>query len=102
MEMKEVFNREKLEMLMQRHTAEPTDEFVLAELERCKDPLYFYNNYWSVNGKAVKPMSVEEWKEREDYINSQRYLIKPRYPTPEVPLTPEQCYKREPRRRTRE
>lgn len=84
-----VFDRDKLERLMQRHTAEPTDQFVLEELERCKDPRYFYNNYWSVDGRAVKPLSEVEWKQREDYMNEQRYLLKPRYRMPEIRITPE-------------
>lgn len=85
---KSVFDRDKLEQLVQQHTAEPTDQFILEEFERCKDPRYFYNNYWTVNGRAVKPISEEEWKQREDWINSQRYLLKPRYRS--QPLTPEE------------
>lgn len=89
----DVFDRDKLEQLMQRHTAEPTDQFILEELERCKDPRYFYNNYWSVDGRAPKPLSEVEWKQREDYMNEQRYFLKPRYRSQTIPLTPNVSFK---------
>lgn len=62
--MKPVFDREKLEKRLEelkQFGPQPTIEYYEAEMERCRDPLYFYNNYWTVNGKPVKPMTQEEW-----------------------------------------
>ena len=33
------------------------------ELERCKDPRYFYNNYWRIDGRPVEPVSEQEWND---------------------------------------
>lgn len=27
------------------------------EIERCKDPVYFYENYWLVNGEKPRPLT---------------------------------------------
>ena len=51
--------------------AEPTAKFWEEEMERCKDPRYFYNNYWSVDGKQPNPLSEEQWN---DYLNMQASL----------------------------
>lgn len=68
--MKPVFNRKKLESLIEdkKYDVQPTDKFVLEELERCKDPRYFYNNYYTINGQAVKPVSEEEWKSMQESV----------------------------------
>lgn len=36
---------------------------IFEEYERCKDERYFYNNYWTVNGQKVSPISKETWDE---------------------------------------
>lgn len=41
-----------------------TDEEKLAEMEKCKDPVYMYNNYYIVNGLKPKPIT------REAYVNT--------------------------------
>ena len=33
----------------------------LAEIEKCKDQVYFYNNYRTVNRHPVRPVTQEEW-----------------------------------------
>lgn len=72
---KYVFDREKLETLIEqrKYDVQPTEQFVVDEMERCKDPRYFFNNYWTVNGKQPDPKSVEEWEEYEDWQNKLRY-----------------------------
>lgn len=38
------------------------EEELKVEIEKCRNDLrYFYNTYWTVNGKPVKPVSEEEW-----------------------------------------
>ena len=70
---------------MERHTVEPTDEFIIAEYERCKDPVYFYNHYWMVidkDGNAVspKPITYEEYEERQNVARMQIQNLKRRRP----------------------
>lgn len=39
-----------------------TEEELKAEFLKCKDDLrYFYNTYWTINGKPVTPVIEEEW-----------------------------------------
>lgn len=38
-----------------------TEEERNAEIEKCKDPVYFYNNYFMVDGKKPNPMTREQW-----------------------------------------
>lgn len=92
---KPAFNREllekRIEELNQMHTVEPTQQFVDEEYKRCEDPRYFYNTYYTIDGKAVKPISEEEWKQRFDYITSLRSRVQQRdYPRP---YTPDECVK---------
>ncbi len=49
-----------------------TPEEWAAEVERCKDHVYFYNTYWKLpNGEPVKPITRERW----DLIEAQaKYL----------------------------
>lgn len=39
-----------------------TQKFLDEELERCMDARYSYNNYWTIDGKAVEPISEKDWK----------------------------------------
>ena len=63
------FNRQKFE------EAILTDdkECIAEEYERCKDPRYFYNTYYQVDGNPVNPMSEEQWNSylemQESYRN---------------------------------
>jgi len=59
------FDREKLEAEIKAFEADPNSEeslrWLSEEYERCKDPRYFFNAYWMVNGNPVNPKSEEEW-----------------------------------------
>jgi len=55
------------------HTAEPTKEFWLAEMERCKDPWYYYTHYWTVNGKAAQQYTKEQWDSMQNYSYSRNF-----------------------------
>lgn len=67
-----VFEREKLNARIKEFEADPNSEenkkWLAEEYERCKDPRYFFNNYWLVDGKAPEPKSEEEWN---SYMNCQ-------------------------------
>ena len=64
------FNRQKLEEAM----LTDDKEYIAEEYERCKDPRYFYNTYYQVDGKPVNPMSEEQWNSylemQESYRNN--------------------------------
>ena len=47
--------------MTQQEWEEATPDERAAEMERIKDPLYFYNNYYKVEGQKTKPLSQEEW-----------------------------------------
>jgi hypothetical protein len=53
---------------MNKEYNQASEEEREAEYERCKDPLYLYNNYWQIDGKPVTPMTREEWDARKDYF----------------------------------
>jgi len=36
-----------------------SEEEILAEIEKCKDPVYFYENYWTIYGKNP-PLTDQE------------------------------------------
>ena len=40
-----------------------TEEEKLAEMEKCKDPVYMYNNYYIVDGVKPKPIT------RDNYVD---------------------------------
>lgn len=71
-----VFDREKLNARVKEFEADPNSEenqkWLAQEYERCKDPRYFFNAYWLVDGKAPEPKSEEEWKEYEKWQNNKR------------------------------
>ena len=33
------------------------------ELEKCKDPVYFFENYWIVDGQKPSPQAVDNLRE---------------------------------------
>lgn len=69
------FNRGKLEEAM----LTDNKEFIAEEWERCKDPRYFYNTYWQVDGKPVNPISEEQWNSYlEMQENSRNNYVKKR------------------------
>lgn len=66
-----IFDREKLEKcfaeLKDEHTVEPTKQFWREEMERCEDPVYFYNNYWMAIDKdgtqiSPNPITYEQYE----------------------------------------
>lgn len=50
-----------------------SEEEQKTEFERCKDPVYIYNNYWLVNGKKPKPITKEEYDELIKSSTERRY-----------------------------
>jgi len=47
-----------------------TDEERADEYERCKNPVYFYNNYWiTANGLRPPPITQEQWNEQVNYFS---------------------------------
>jgi len=70
-----------------------TREELKEEYQKCLDnPLYWYNNYCTINGKKVEPLTQEQWDARLSEINYQRHK---RYRNSEAYMlkTPEECYK---------
>lgn len=50
-----------------------TTEEIKLEYQKCKEnPLYWYNNYCTINGKKVEPLTQEQWDTRLSEINYQR------------------------------
>jgi hypothetical protein len=66
---KYTFDRQKLQAEIKAFEANPDSEeslrWLSEEYEHCKDPRYFFNAYWMVDGKHVNPKSEEEWDEME-------------------------------------
>jgi hypothetical protein len=44
-----------------------TPKEIQEEIERCKDFVYFYNNYVTVNGEQPKPITHEEYNSIINY-----------------------------------
>ncbi len=70
-----------------------TPEEWAAEVERCKDPVYFYNTYWKLpNGESPQALTAEQW----EYINARLSEREPKYkrrnPRRTYPLTIEEAY----------
>lgn len=46
-----------------------------AQYERCKDPVYFYNTYWTLpDGTKPEPISQEYWQQLINYCENRGYL----------------------------
>lgn len=68
-----------------------TPEEWAAEVERCKDPVYFYNTYWvRPDGAKPKQITKEEWEGLMEAANKERY--KRRTPRLNYPLLPNDCF----------
>lgn len=85
-----VFDQDKLQdrlnELKSIHTVEPTAEFWDKEMERCyNDPWYYYTHYHTVNGKAPRPISKEEWEQRNENDIKKRIKHKETYQMVEKP-----------------
>lgn len=80
-----IFDLEKLEkqkeLLDSMHTVEPTTEFIIAEMEKCKDPVYVFEHYWAVNGKAPTPTQVKDFAEYMKFISHSRFHYMRKYVT---------------------
>jgi hypothetical protein len=47
-----------------------TKKDIEKEIERCKNPVYFFKNYYRINGEVP---TEEQVKELQDFINYQRH-----------------------------
>src|SRR3954470_7065376 len=83
------FNLEKLEeqkaLIESMHTVEPTMEFWEAEMARCKDTSYYFEHYWTVNGKSPNKEDVKRMKEYKNilkYYGDNMIILKSRFVPP--------------------
>ena len=71
-------NRNKLEAIFRsKDESEEAKQFIADEYERCKDPYYFYMNYWETTDRhgniyPPTPLTKEEWDARTKYYEEQR------------------------------
>lgn len=77
--------------MTQQEWENASDEERIAEYERCKDPVYFYNTYWcKPDGTKPEPITREQWDIIQLNANEMRY--KRRTPRRIYPMTIDECY----------
>ena len=70
-------------------------EASMEEIEKCKNPVYFFNNYVLLNGQKHEPITQEEYDSFIIAIEMRRKQrgLKFRSNYSDRPLTPNECYK---------
>lgn len=77
--------------MTQEEFEKATPEEWAAEVERCKDPVYFYNTYWvKPDGTKPKQITKQEWEGLMEAANNERY--KRRTPRLNYPLLSDDCF----------
>jgi hypothetical protein len=60
--------------MTQEEFEKATPEEWVAEVERCKDPYYFYHTYWqNADGTPVKQYSREDWDSIMEFVEQQKF-----------------------------
>jgi len=53
----------------------PTEKELIEEIERCKNPVYFYNTYITINGVKPPPITQEQYNEMVNRYQTRHLVI---------------------------